>query len=57
MFLFFQNVLFYLVSDDCDTAKNYIFTEKNQHFNIVLPYNGVRKVPGMTRHKNQSINI
>ena len=51
MFLFLQNVLFYLVSDDCDGAKNYVFTEKTQEFNILLPYNGIRKVPGKTIHK------
>lgn len=45
-FLILQNVLFYLVSDDYDTAKKYVLTEKNRHYNIVLPYTGVRKVPG-----------
>ena len=41
-----QDVLFYLVSDDIPSAKKYVFTEENKKFNIVLPYNGTRKVVG-----------
>ena len=45
-FFLLQNVLFYLVSDDLNNAKTYVFTEKNDNFNIILPYNGTIKVPG-----------
>ena len=43
----FQNVLFYLISDDYGSASKYLFREENDKFNIVLPYNGTNQKAGM----------
>ena len=57
MLLYFQNVLFYLVSDDFESAKKYIFTENNDKFNIVLPYNGAIKEAGNINYLNYNGTI
>ena len=44
----FQNVLFYVISDDMKSAKEYIQTEQNEKLNIALPYEGAIKEGSMT---------
>jgi len=39
----YENVLFYVISDDMKSAKEYIHTEQNKKFNIAWPYNGAVK--------------
>ena len=39
------------MSDDISRAKNYIFGEYNNQFNIILPYDGARKAKGSINDK------
>ena len=51
----FQNVLFYALSDDIESARGKLLTEKNNEFDIVFPGDGDISSPGKQISKFISI--